>query len=106
MNRLSRSCRDRHHLLEVCGLFGARLADQDGLYDPSDPDDRLVLGLKGQLSEMELHIIRSRLERGKLNKARRGELHTNAPIGHVKTPASGLALEPDEQVPPGFRQVR
>ncbi len=98
MSRLSRSCRDWHHLLEVCGLFGALLADQDGLYDPSDPNDRLVLGLKGQLSEMELHIIRSRLERGKLNKARRGELLTNAPIGYVKTPAGGLALDPDEQV--------
>ena len=47
MSRQSRSCRDWHHLLEVCGLFGALLADQDGLYDPSDPDDRLVLGLKG-----------------------------------------------------------
>jgi hypothetical protein len=98
MSRLSRSCRDWHHLLEVCGLFDALLADQDGLYDPSDPNDRLVLGLKGQLSEMELHIIRSRLERGKLNKARRGELLTNSPIGYVKTPAGGLALDPDEQV--------
>ena len=98
MSRLSRSCRDWHHLLEVCGLFGALLADQDGRYDPSDPDDRLVLGLKGQLSEMELHIIRSRLERGKLNKARRGELLTNAPIGYVKTPAGGLSPDPNEQV--------
>jgi DNA invertase Pin-like site-specific DNA recombinase len=98
MSRLSRSSRDWHHLLEVCGLFGALLADQDGLYDPSDPNDRLVLGLKGQLSEMELHMIRCRLERGKLYKARRGELITNAPIGYVKTPAGGLALDPDDQV--------
>ncbi len=98
MSRLSRSCKDWHHLLEVCGIFGALLADQDGIYDPSDPNDRLLLGLKGQISELELHTIRSRLVRGKLNKARRGELFINAPIGYVKTPAGGLALDPDEQV--------
>jgi DNA invertase Pin-like site-specific DNA recombinase len=98
MSRLSRSCKDWHHLLEVCGIFGALLADQDGVYDPSDPNDRLVLGLKGQLSEMELHTIRSRLERGKLNKARRGELIINAPSGYVKTASGGLALDPDDQV--------
>jgi DNA invertase Pin-like site-specific DNA recombinase len=85
-------------LLEICGLFGALLADRDGIYDASDPNDRFVLGLKGQLSEMELHIIRSRLERGKLTKARRGKLHTNAPIGYVKTAAGGMALDPDDQV--------
>ena len=97
MSRLSRSCKDWHHLLEVCGIFGALLADQDGVYDPSDPDDRLLLGLKGQISELELHTIRTRLERGKLNKARRGELITNAPIGYVKTPAGGLVHDPDDQ---------
>ncbi|MGC1721832.1 MAG: hypothetical protein WA746_22830 [Isosphaeraceae bacterium] len=57
-----------------------------------------MLGLKGQISELELHTIRSRLVRGKLNKARRGELIINAPIGYVKTPAGGLALDPDDQV--------
>lgn len=98
MSRLSRSCKDWHHLLEVCAIFGALLADQDGIYDPSDPNDRLLLGLKGQISELELHTIRSRLVRGKLNKARRGELFINAPTGYVKTPAGGLALDPDEQV--------
>jgi DNA invertase Pin-like site-specific DNA recombinase len=98
MSRLSRSCKDWHHLLEVCGIFGALLADQDGIYDPSDANDRLLLGLKGQISELELHTIRSRLERGKLNKARRGELFINAPIGYVKTPTGGLALDPDDQV--------
>src|SRR6516165_1100360 len=84
MSRFARSCKDWHHLLEVCGLFGTLLADQDGIYDPSDPNDRLLLGLKGQISELELHTIRSRLVRGKLNKARRGELFINAPIGYVK----------------------
>src|SRR5450432_1397692 len=74
VSRLSRSCKDWHHLLTLCGIFATLLADQDGLYDPADPNDRLVLGLKGQISELELHTIRCRLERGKLNKARRGEL--------------------------------
>jgi DNA invertase Pin-like site-specific DNA recombinase len=98
MSRLSRSCKDWHHLLEVCGIFGTLLADQDGIYDPADPNDRLLLGLKGQISELELHTIRSRLVRGKLNKARRGELFINAPIGYVKTADGGLALDQDEQV--------
>jgi DNA invertase Pin-like site-specific DNA recombinase len=98
MSRLSRSCKDWHHLLEVCAIFGTLLADQDGIYDPSDPNDRLLLGLKGQISELELHTIRSRLVRGKLNKARRGELFINAPTGYIKTSAGGLALDPDEQV--------
>ena len=98
MSRLSRSCKDWHQLLEVCGIFGSLLADEDGIYDPSDPNDRLVLGPKGQISELELHTIRSRLVRGKLNKAKRGELIINAPIGYVKTPTGGLALDPDSQV--------
>lgn len=97
MSRLARSCKDWHHLLEVCGIFGALLADQDGVYDPSDPNDRLLLGLKGQISELELHTIRSRLDRGRLNKARRGELILHAPIGYVKTSTDGLAFDPDEQ---------
>lgn len=97
MSRLARSCKDWHHLLEVCGIFGALLADQDGVYDPADPNDRLLLGLKGQISELELHTIRTRLDRGRMNKARRGELFLHAPIGYVKTPADALALDPDEQ---------
>jgi DNA invertase Pin-like site-specific DNA recombinase len=105
MSRLSRSCRDWHHLLEVCGIFGALLTDQDGIHDRSDPKDRLLLGLKGQISELELHTIRSRLERGRLNKARRGELVINAPIGYVKTPTGGLALDPDDQVRAGVRLI-
>lgn len=98
MSRFARSCRDWHHLLEVCGMFGTLLADQDGVYDPADPNDRLLLGLKGQISELELHTIRTRLDRGRVNKARRGELFLHAPIGYVKTPAGGPAFDPDEQV--------
>ena len=74
MSRLARSHKDWHHLFEVCAVFGALLADEDGVYDPSDPNDRLLLGLKGMISEFELMTMRSRLERGKLNKAERGEL--------------------------------
>ena len=72
MSRLARSCKDWYQLLEVFAIFGTLLADQDGLYDPSDPNDRLLLGLKGQISELELHTIRTRLDRGRLNKARAG----------------------------------
>jgi DNA invertase Pin-like site-specific DNA recombinase len=98
MSRLARSSKDWHHLLELSAVFGSLLADQDGVYDPNDTNDRLLLGLKGTISEFELCIMRNRLERGKLNKARRGELIINAPVGYVKTPTGGLALDPDDQV--------
>jgi DNA invertase Pin-like site-specific DNA recombinase len=94
MSRLARSCKDWHHLLEVCGLFGTLLGDADGVYDPRDYNDRLLLGLKGTMSEAELHILRSRLDAGRNNKARRGELFTHAPIGYQRT-REGLVLEPD-----------
>src|SRR5687767_474485 len=74
MSRLARSCKDWHQLLELCGLFRALLADQDGLYDPADFNDRLLLGLKGTMSEAELHILRSRMDSGRRHKAERGEL--------------------------------
>ena len=100
MSRLARSCKDWHQLLEVCALFGTLLADQDGLYDPRQYNDRLLLGLKGTLSEAELHILKQRMHQGRLNKARRGELFNHAPIGYVRGPGSTgeLALDPDEQV--------
>ena len=65
MSRLARSSKDWHHLLELCAIFGALLADQDGVYDPSDPNDRMLLGLKGTMSEVELHTMRNRLIRGR-----------------------------------------
>lgn len=97
MSRLARSSKDWHHLLEVCALFGTLLGDQDGLYEPNDSNDRLLLGLKGTMSEVELFTMRNRLERGKLNKAERGELFIRVPIGYVKLPSGQIALEPDEQ---------
>lgn len=98
MSRLARSCADWHRLLELCALFQVLLADADGAYDPADFNGRLLLGLKGPMSEAELHILRARLHQGKLNKARRGELFTCVPVGYVRAPEGGIALDPDEQV--------
>ena len=99
MSRLARSCKDWHQLLELCALFGTLLADTDGLYDPRDYNDRLLLGLKGTLSEAELHVLRQRMNQGRLNKAKRGELFNHPPIGYVRLHASGeLAIDPDQQV--------
>jgi DNA invertase Pin-like site-specific DNA recombinase len=97
MSRLARSCKDWHQLLELCGLFQVLIGDADGVYDPTDANDRMLLGLRGMMSEAELHVLRSRLRQGKLNKARRGALFTCVPIGYVRTP-EGTALDPDEQV--------
>src|SRR5438093_3471302 len=98
MSRLARSDKDWHHLLEVCGIFGTLVADQDGGYNAADPNDRLLLGLKGMISSVELQTMRNRLEKGKLNKAARGELFLDVPVGYVKRPTGELALDPDEQV--------
>ena len=98
MSRLTRSSKDWHHLLEVCAVFRTLLADQDGIYDPTDPNDRLMLGLRGTMSEVELFTMRGRLDRGRLNKARRGELFLNVPPGYIRTPSGGADLDPDEQV--------
>jgi DNA invertase Pin-like site-specific DNA recombinase len=97
MSRLSRSSKDWHHLLEVCALFGTLLADQDGVYDPRDSNDRLLLGLKGSMSEYELCTLRQRLQDNKLHKAQSGELFFKVPCGYVKLPSGGVALDPDEQ---------
>jgi DNA invertase Pin-like site-specific DNA recombinase len=98
MSRLARSNKDWHQLLELCAIFRTLLADQDGLYDPTDYNDRLLLGLKGTLSEAELHILRSRMYQGLLNKAKRGEVFNHPPMGYIKPPTGEFALDPDEQV--------
>lgn len=98
MSRLARSNRDWHQLLEICALFRTLIADMDGLYNPTDYNDRLLLGLKGTMSEAELHILKNRLHEGKLSKARRGELHTRLPTGYVLSPDGHIQLDPDEQV--------
>ena len=97
MSRLARSCRDWHQLLEICSLFETLLADADGVYDPRNHNDRLLLGLKGTMSEAELHVLQGRLRAGQLNKARCGEYFTHAPIGYVRSDNT-LVKDPDEQV--------
>jgi DNA invertase Pin-like site-specific DNA recombinase len=97
MSRLARSSKDWHHLLELCAIFGALLADQDGVYDPGDPNDRMLLGLKGTMSEVELHTMRNRLDRGRMNKAQRGEMFHGVPMGYVILPNGEVAFDPDEQ---------
>jgi hypothetical protein len=81
----------------MCAIFGTLITDEDGVYDGNDPNDRLLLGLKGIMSEMELHIMRNRLLNGRLNKARRGELFFSVPLGYVKVTNSKVELDPDEQ---------
>jgi DNA invertase Pin-like site-specific DNA recombinase len=97
MSRLARSSKDWHAFFEMCAIFGALIADQDGVYDGNDPNDRLLLGLKGIMSEMELHIMRNRLERGRDHKAQRGELFFSVPVGYVILPTGEVGFDPDEQ---------
>jgi DNA invertase Pin-like site-specific DNA recombinase len=97
LSRLARSCKDWHHLVEVCAVFDTLLYDQDGVYDANDSNDRLLLGMKGAMSEFELITLRNRLERGRDNKAARGDLFLQVPIGYVKSPSGEVMLEPDEQ---------
>ncbi|MEV7970260.1 recombinase family protein [Sphaerisporangium sp. NPDC088356] len=97
MSRLARTGRDWHQLLELCSLSGALLADPDGVYDPGFYNDRLLLGLKGTMSEAELYLIRQRMLSGRLAKAERGELAFQLPIGYVRRPSGEVVLDPDEQ---------
>jgi DNA invertase Pin-like site-specific DNA recombinase len=97
ISRLARSSRDWYQLLEICGLFGTLIGDADGIYDPQTYNDRLLLGLKGTMSEAELHILKQRLLEGKRAKARRGELHLLLPRGYLRTPAGDVIKDPDEQ---------
>src|SRR5215472_13521052 len=97
-SRLARSSADWHQLLELCGMTGTLICDEDGLYDPRDFNDRLVLGMKGQISEAELHFIRARLRGGVLSKARRGDLITPLPVGLTYDGAGHVILDPDAAV--------
>lgn len=97
MSRLARSCRDWHQLLEICSLFNTLIGDVDGIYDPTNYNDRLLLGLKGTMSEAELHILKQRMLEGKLAKARRGELGMLVPMGYVRHPSGSILKDPDEQ---------
>jgi DNA invertase Pin-like site-specific DNA recombinase len=97
MSRLARSNKDWHQLLELCAIFRTLLADADGLYDPTDYNDRLLLGLRGMMSEAELYLMKGRMLEGMRNKARRGELLNHPPMGDVRGPDGDYQLDPDEQ---------
>lgn len=98
VSRLARNCSDWYRLLEICGLTGTLILDEEGLYDPANFNDRLLLGLKGTMSEAELHVLRARLQGGIRNKARRGELRIPLPVGLVYDMQDKVILDPDKQV--------
>src|SRR5438309_2228104 len=104
-SRLSRNGRDWHHLLELCGLVQARVIDAEGVYDPCRPNDRLLLGMKGSISEFELSMIRSRMLDAKHGKAQRGELRISVPIGYIWHREIGLGLDPDLRVQEAVRMI-
>jgi DNA invertase Pin-like site-specific DNA recombinase len=103
VSRLARNSSDWHRLLEICALTQALILDEDGVYDPAHFNDRLLLGLKGTMSEAELHVLRARLQGGILNKARRGELVIRPPIGLIYNSEGRLVLDPDKQVQQALR---
>jgi DNA invertase Pin-like site-specific DNA recombinase len=103
VSRLARNSSDWHRLLEICALSNTLILDEDGLYDPSHFNDRLLLGLKGTMSEAELHVLRARLQGGLLNKARRGELKLPLPVGLVYDARDRVVLDPDQQVQDSLR---
>ena len=97
-SRLARNGRDWHTLLEFCGLVGCLLADEEAVYDPRLPNDRLLLGMKGTLSEMELSLLRQRSLEALRQKARRGELFLSVAVGFVKVRRDRIAKDPDRRV--------
>jgi DNA invertase Pin-like site-specific DNA recombinase len=105
VSRLARSSADWHRLLDLCALTGTLIADGDGIYSPAEFNDRLLLGLKGTMSEAELHLIRSRLRGGLENKARRGELRLSLPVGLDREDDGQIRLAADEQVRAAIRRV-
>jgi len=98
VSRLARNCSDWHRLIEICALTDTLILDEDGIYDSTEFNDRLLLGLKGTMSEAETHLLRARLRGGLMNKARRGELRSRLPVGLVYDAQGQVVLEPDKQV--------
>ena len=105
VSRLARNSSDWHRLLELCALTSTLILDEDGIYDPASFNDRLLLGLKGTMSEAELHFLKARMRGGQLNKASRGELQLAPPVGLVYLPDGSLALDPDTEVQAALRLV-
>ena len=104
-SRLARNSADWHQLLELCGLTGTLICDEDGLYDPRNFNDRLLLGIKGSPLGAELHFIRARLRGGIISKARRGELITPLPVGLAYDAAGHVTLDPDTAVQGALRRL-
>lgn len=98
VSRLARNNADWHRLIELAALTNTLILDEDGVYDPAHFNDRLLLGLKGTMSEAELHVLKARLQGGILNKARRGELRVPLPIGFIYQADGVIALDPDQQI--------
>ena len=98
VSRLARSSVDWCRLLEICALTDTLILDEDGIYHPGDFNDRLLLGLKGTMSEAELHVLKARLRGGQLSKARRGELKIRLPIGFVYDSDDNVTMDPDVQI--------
>ena len=105
VSRLARNSADWHRLIELCSLAGALILDEDGIYDPANFNDRLLLGLKGTMSEAELHFLKARMRGGLLNKARRGELEMRPPVGLVYRDDGVLILDPDAGIQAAMRLV-
>lgn len=105
VSRLARNNADWHRLLEICALTDTLILDEDGIYDPAQFNDRLLLGLKGAMSEAELHVLRARLQGGILNKARRGELEMRLPIGFVPDTQGLARFDPDVRIQGAVRQL-
>jgi DNA invertase Pin-like site-specific DNA recombinase len=105
VSRLARNSADWHRLIELCALTATLILDEDGIYDPAGFNDRLLLGLKGTMSEAELHILKARMRGGQLNKARRGELEMGPPVGLVYRTDGTVGLDPDAQVQNAIRLV-
>jgi DNA invertase Pin-like site-specific DNA recombinase len=103
VSRLARNSVDWHRLLELCALTDTLILDEDGLYNPSQYNDRLLLGLKGTMSEAELHMLRARLRGGALSKAQRGEFRLKLPVGLVYDEEDHVVLHPDLQVRDAIR---
>src|SRR5579864_5720290 len=98
VSRLARSNLDWHRLLELCALTATLVIDEDGCYDPADFNDGLLLGLKGAMAQAELHFLHARLQGGKLNKAKKGELRFPVPVGFCYDEQSRIVMDPDEEV--------
>jgi DNA invertase Pin-like site-specific DNA recombinase len=103
VSRLARNSSDWHRLLEICALTDTLILDEDGLYDPAHFNDRLLLGLKGTMSEAELHVMQARMRGGLLSKARRGELQVPIPVGFLYDAQGQVVLDPDQQVQQSIR---